>query len=89
MVWASPTHWGVRNTRLQLFDLKIKNTKTPHDPFNFTKYLCKNIKIPLKAKLLFCLFCSSKCYLTVLGNWKNLNTFMEENQRNVYPLMKR
>jgi len=27
--------------------------------------------------------------LIVLGNWKNLNTLVEESQRNVYPLAKR
>jgi len=33
----------------------MKILKLPHCPLNYTKYPCKNIKIPPKAKLLFCL----------------------------------
>jgi len=38
----------------------MKNTKTPHDLFNYTKYPFKNTKIPPKAKLIFFVFSKAK-----------------------------
>jgi hypothetical protein len=33
-----------------------KYNNPPHDPDNYTKYLYEGTKIPLNAKLMFCLF---------------------------------
>jgi len=52
-------------------------------PLNYTKY------IPPKAKLIFLSFMRLKTLFDCTLKLKNLNTLAEENQRNIYPLVKR